>query len=323
LSGPKTIGLDLGGTKLLVGVVGDGPAVLYRDLAASQGRTQDELLELLERVLGEAIAAYPETAAIGLGVPCTIDRARGLCIDAVHLPLAGVPLRDLVAERLGLPTSLDNDANLAALAEHRFGAARGATNVVMLTIGTGIGGGLIIDGRPYSGSSGAGGEMGHIVIDEDGPPCNGNCPNHGCVEALASGTALAREGRAAAEREPDSVLGRARADGREIGGPEIVAAARAGDRASVEVLALVGRRLGVALAGLANTFDPDVIVLGGGVMDAGDLLLDPARAELQRRALSPQNEVPVRAAALGPEAGMIGAAMLARDEIQRGAGVSH
>jgi glucokinase len=323
LSGPKTIGLDLGGTKLLVGVVGDGPAVLYRDLAASQGRTQDELLELLERVLGEAIAAYPETAAIGLGVPCTIDRARGLCIDAVHLPLAGVPLRDLVAERLGLPTSLDNDANLAALAEHRFGAARGATNVVMLTIGTGIGGGLIIDGRPYSGSSGAGGEMGHIVIDQDGPPCNGNCPNRGCVEALASGTALAREGRAAAEREPDSVLGRARAEGREIGGPEIVAAARAGDRASVEVLALVGRRLGVALAGLANTFDPDVIVLGGGVMDAGDLLLDPARAELQRRALSPQNEVPVRAAALGPEAGMIGAAMLARDEIQRGAEVSH
>ena len=297
--------------------------MLYRDLAASQGRTQDELLELLERVLGEAIAAYPETAAIGLGVPCTIDRSRGLCIDAVHLPLAGVPLRDLVAERLGLPTSLDNDANLAALAEHRFGAARGATNVVMLTIGTGIGGGLIIDGRPYSGSSGAGGEMGHIVIDQDGPPCNGNCPNRGCVEALASGTALAREGRAAAEREPDSVLGRARAEGREIGGPEIVAAARAGDRASVEVLALVGRRLGVALAGLANTFDPDVIVLGGGVMDAGDLLLDPARAELQRRALSPQNEVPVRAAALGPEAGMIGAAMLARDEIQRGAGVSH
>lgn len=323
MSEQETIGVDLGGTKLLVGVVGAGPAVLYRDLAASQGRTQEQLIELVADVLEAALAAHADAAAIGLGVPCTIDHARGRCVDAVHLPLAGVPLGELIAERVGLPTSLDNDANLAALAEHRSGAARGATNVVMLTIGTGIGGGLILDGRLYRGSSGAGGEMGHIVIDEDGPPCNGNCPNRGCVEALASGTALAREGRAVAEREPDSPLGRASAEGREIDGPEIVAAARAGDPASLDLLALVGRRLGVALAGLANTFDPDVIVLGGGVMAAGDLLLEPARAELRRRALSPQREVPVRAAALGVEAGMIGAAMLARDEIESGAGVSH
>ncbi len=187
--------------------------------------------------------------------------------------------------------------------------------MVMLTIGTGIGGGLIIDGRPYRGSVGAGAELGHVVIDQDGPPCQGNCPNRGCVEALASGTALAREGLAAAEADPASLLGRALADGREIGGREVVGAAQAGDRVAIEVLDLIGGRIGVALASLANALDPDVIVLGGGVMAAGEMLLEPARRELRARALPPQNQVPVKAAALGEDAGTIGAATLALEEL--------
>ncbi len=308
--------MDLGGTKMLVGVVGDGPTVFHRNIATSHGRTQDEVIDLLVRELRAAIAARPEVAAIGLGVPCTIDRRRGVCVNAVNLPLADVPLRDLIAEAIGLPTSMDNDANVAVLAEHRHGAARGTTNVAMLTIGTGIGGGLIIDGHPYRGSSGAGAELGHIVIAADGPPCQGSCPNRGCVESLASGTALAREGRAAAEAHPDSALGKVLAAGWPIDGHAIVAAASTGDGSALEVLDLVGRRIGTALSGIANALDPDVILLGGGVVaGAGKMLLEPARDELRSRALPPQNRVPVKAAALGEEAGMLGAATLALEEL--------
>jgi glucokinase len=257
--------------------------------------------------------------AAGLGIPSTIDREKGLAITAVNLPIVDVPIRDLMRERVGLPVYIDNDANVAALAEHRFGAARGATNAVMLTIGTGIGGGLILDGKVYRGSIGAGAELGHMVVDIDGPPCQGNCPNHGCIEAVASGTALGREGRAAAEREPDSVLGRALATEGEISGETVTEVALAGDAMARDVVALVGRRLGVAFSNYANIFDPDVIVVGGGVMAAGDLLLDPARAELKARALPPMNGTPVVAAQLGPDAGMIGAAVMAMIELEEAA----
>jgi len=237
----------------------------------------------------------------------------------VNLDLADVPIRDLMHERLGLPVTLDNDANAAILAEHRFGAARGAQNAVMLTIGTGIGGGLLIGGEVYRGSSGAGAELGHVVIEADGPPCQGNCPNRGCVEALASGTAIAREGIAAAQAAPDSILGRAVADGVTLDGKEVTDAALAGDPTAVAVLEKVGRRLGVALSSFANVFEPDIIVIGGGAIRAGGLLLDPARDEMATRALSPMDRTPVVAAELGPDAGMIGAATMALLDRDRGA----
>jgi glucokinase len=289
--------------------------VSYRASAPSMGLGQDELISTLERELEAAVSARPEVSAIGLGIPCTIDRERGVAVSAVNLQLADVPIRDLIGRRLGLPVALDNDANAAILAENRFGAARGAENAVMLTVGTGIGGGLVIGGEVYRGSSGAGAELGHVVIEADGPPCQGNCPNHGCVEALASGTAIAREGLAAAEEAPDSELGRALAGGATLDGKEVTDAALDGDPVAISVLEKVGRRLGVALASFANIFDPDVIVIGGGVIAAGDLLLDPARAELAERALPPMNRTPVAAAALGPDAGMIGAATMAMLEL--------
>ncbi len=239
-----------------------------------------------------------------------------MAISAVNLDLADVPIRDLLTERIGLPVIVDNDANAALLAEHRFGAAKGARNAVMLTIGTGIGGGLIVDGRLYRGSTGAGAELGHTVIEADGPECQGNCPNRGCVESLASGTALAREAVAVAERAPDSMLGRAHADGVELEGREVSEAALAGDEAAIGVLELIGRRIGVALSSLANVFDPDVIVLGGGVIGAGELLVAPARDEMAGRALPPMNRTPIAAAGLGPDAGMVGAATLARLEFE-------
>ncbi|HYU60996.1 MAG TPA: ROK family protein [Solirubrobacterales bacterium] len=313
----ETIGVDLGGTKMLVGVVDSERHVLHESTDTSLGLSADELLDDLLDELERARAARPAVAAAGLGIPCTIDRERGLAITAVNLPLVDIPIRDLMTERLGLPVFVDNDANAAMIAEHRFGAAQGASNAVMITVGTGIGGGLILGGEVYRGSTGAGAELGHVVVDLDGPRCQGNCPNHGCIEAVASGTALAREGHAAAERSPDSALGQALARGGAMTGRVVTDAALAGDETARDVVALVGTRLGVAFSSYANIFEPDVIVVGGGVMAAGDLLLEPAREELRARALPPMNRTPVVAAQLGGQAGMIGAAVMAMWELEQ------
>jgi glucokinase len=190
----------------------------------------------------------------------------------------------------------------------------------MITVGTGIGGGLILGGEVYRGATGAGAELGHTVIQADGPPCQGNCPNHGCVEALASGTALGREGLAAAESSPDSALGRLLAAGETIDGTAVTEAALGGDETAIGVFELIGSRLGVACASFANIFQPDAIVVGGGVIKAGELLLEPARREVRERALAPMNATPVLEATLGNDAGMIGAAAMARIELERGDG---
>jgi glucokinase len=316
VSARETIGVDLGGTKMAVGVVDSEQQVHYQGREPSTGLSEDKLVEELARELQEAKDARPDVLAAGLGIPATIDFDRGLAIHAVNLTITDVPIRDLMQERIGLPVYVDNDANVAALAEHLYGAGRGARDVVLLTIGTGIGGGLILDGEVYRGSTGAAAELGHIVIEEDGPPCQGNCPNHGCVEALASGTAIAKAGKEAAERDPDSALGKALAEG-PIAGRTVTELALAGDGPAREVVAQAGRHIGVALSSLANIFDPDVFVIGGGVSAVGDLLLDPAREELRSRALPPMNERPVKLAELGPDAGMIGAAAMALIELDR------
>jgi glucokinase len=317
LSARETIGVDLGGTKMLVGVVDSERQIHYEGRESSVGLSEDRLVEDLGRELKEAKEARPDVVAAGLGIPATIDHDRGLAIQAVNLTITDVPIRDLMQEAIELPVFVDNDANVAALAEYLYGAGRGAQNVVMLTIGTGIGGGLILGGEVYRGSTGAAAELGHIVIVEDGLPCQGNCPNHGCVETYASGTAIAREGKAAAEREPDSALGRALAEG-PISGKTVTELAMKGDPLAIEVIAGAGHHLGAAMVSLANIFDPDVIVVGGGVSVVGDLLLEPAREELRTRALPPMNETPVKLAELGPDAGMIGAAAMALIELDKG-----
>ena len=197
---------------MLVGVL-SGTEPLYEQREASTGQTEDELVELLVREVTEARDARPDVVAVGLGIPATIDHDEGIAVSAVNLPLSDVPIRDIVSERVGLPVFVDNDGNVAAYAEYLYGAAQGMPHTVMLTVGTGIGGGLVLNGEIYRGSTGAGAELGHVVIQADGPPCQGNCPNHGCVESLASGTALGREGRAVAESSPDSALGKMLAEG--------------------------------------------------------------------------------------------------------------
>jgi glucokinase len=312
----ETIGIDLGGTKALVGVL-DGTEVLYESREASTGQSEEELVELLVREASDAREARPEAKAVGLGIPATIDHDRGIAVAAVNLPLSDLPIRDLISDRVGLPVFVDNDGNVAALAEYLYGAAQGKPNTVMLTVGTGIGGGLVLGGEIYRGASGAGAELGHTVIQVDGPPCQGNCPNHGCVEALASGTELGREGHAAAESAPDSALGKLLAAGEKVDGTAVTEAAIAGDETAVGVFELIGSRLGVACSSFANIFQPDAIVVGGGVIAAGDLLLEPARRELRQRALNPMNRTPILEATLGNNAGMIGAAALARVDLER------
>jgi glucokinase len=312
------IGVDLGGTKLLAGAVDPALNVHHRATrparAADHQAVLDTVLSAVAEVRDAIESASRSVAAVGLGIPALIDRGRGVAVMSTHLPLAGVPFGDLVAERIGLPVFVDNDANVAMLAEWRFGAARGAADAALLTIGTGIGGGLVVGGALQRGSQGAGAELGHMVVDADGLPCNGNCPNRGCLESVCSGTALGREARRLAGERPQSALGRALAAGREISGPLVTDLAHDGDAAAIEALAAIGRWLGVGIANLVNMLNPDVVVIGGGVIAAGELLLAPARAVVAERALSPSKEhVRIVPARFGAESGMLGAAALAFD----------
>ena len=305
------MGIDAGGTKLLGGVVDEGLAVHHRVHRLWRGEERQEVLDLLLEVVEEALATTPEVEAVGFGIPAMMDRDRAMSLECVHLPLAGVPFRDLMSERLDRPVVVDNDANCALLAEARAGAAKGAADALLLTLGTGIGGGVLAGGRVYRGT-GSAGELGHTVVEIDGEPCP--CGSRGCLETVASGSAIARAGEGVAAAQPDSGLGRAQASGREITGPLVTELAGEGDDAALEVLAETGRNLGVGLASLANAFSPEVIVVGGGASAAGDLLLDPAREEMRQRALGPNREVPVVAAHFGNEAGMLGAAMMALED---------
>ncbi len=273
------IGVDLGGTKLLAGAVDpERLTVHHRTRREVFGIDQSALLDAAVDAVKEASEAVDgEVKAVGFGIPCTFDRRTGVAVQAVNLPLADLKFAEVMEERLGLPVEVDNDANCAVWAEARAGAAAGCSDVALLTIGTGIGGGLVLGGRLYRGFAGAGAEMGHMVVDIDGPPCQGNCPNWGCLEAVASGSALVREAALRVAREPDTPLGRALEEGRALTGPMITEMAFDGDAVASAAVRVIGERLGVGIANLVNIFNPEVVVIGGGVIAAGELLLGPAR----------------------------------------------
>jgi glucokinase len=306
--------MDAGGTKLLGGVVDADLVVHHRVHRHIHGLDQAELIETIVDAVEEARAAAPDVRGVGFGIPATVRPESGSVMVSNHLPLDGVPFQALMAERLDLPVSVDNDSNVAMLAEHRAGAARDANHAVMLTLGTGIGGGLVLGGRLYRGSAGAGAELGHIVVDADGPDCPGDCPGRGCLEAFASGNALGRAGHEAARRHPDSALGRAFASGREITGGLVTELAHDGDETAIEVVANAGRWLGVGIVSLLNALNPELVVIGGGASANGELLLGPAREVVAERGLPPNREqVQIVIAHFGAEAGMIGAALTALD----------
>jgi glucokinase len=290
------IGIDLGGTKILAGVVDRAGTVDRRRESHTPIESQDALLygldEAVQGVFGD------DVVALGLGIPSTIDQRAGRAVSSTNIPLAHLDIRDRMARRFGLPVGIDNDANVAAIAEWRFGAGRGTRYMVMLTLGTGVGGGLILDGRPYRGAIGAAAELGHMVIEHDGEPCQGSCTGHGHLETLASGLEAGIQARHVFGPDADA--------------RSLVRLAEDGNGEAREILRTIGRRLGSGIGSLVNIFDPEVVVIGGGFGKAGDLILDPAREVLAREALAPARDtVRIVPAELGSDAGLVGAALVA------------
>lgn len=316
MAGGCVVGVDLGGTKLLAGLVDPSGEVLARSVRpAGPFATAEAVLDAIaEEVLELRTAADARGArleAVGLGIPSFIDQRTGTAVSTVHQPLQGVAVRDEMTARLGLPVHLDNDANCAMLAEWRGGGAGGSTDAVLLTLGTGIGSGIVSGGRLVRGATGAATELGHTTIDLRGPRCA--CGNRGCLEALCSGPALAREGTRLAVERPGSALARHLAAGGPITGEAVSELAHAGDEAAGEAILAVALPLGVGIANVMNLLEPEVVLVGGGMSAAGELLLGPAREEARRRARPPGDAARVALATFGSDAGMRGAAVLARE----------
>jgi len=313
-----TVGVDIGGTKVSAGVVDpEGHVLEWRRTETPSRRTNPAVVEGVIVELVTALAAAHDVRAVGVGAAGFVDAERASILFAPHLSWRHEPVRDNLRRRLGLPVVVENDANAAAWGEYRFGAVRGEDHVVLVNLGTGIGGAVLVQGAVQRGKYGVAGEFGHMQVVPQGRRCE--CGNRGCWEQYASGNALVREMREMAAAESpvaQAMLERAGGDLARITGPLITDAANAGDPTAVELFAELGQWLGVGLANLAAALDPGTFVIGGGVSDAGELLLAPAREAFRRhltgRGFRPEAHV-VRAA-LGNEAGVIGAADLARRE---------
>jgi glucokinase len=295
----RVIGVDLGGTKVLAGAVDADLRVVASARRGVRGAGRDGVLEAVASAIREVAGAADPGAPVAIGIPGFLDPATGTVRRCVHLPIEGLEVADALGALVGAPVLVDNDANCAGLAEARAGAGMGAASVLLLTVGTGIGGAFVVDGELVRGASGAAGEFGHMTVDLNGPVCT--CGSRGCLETLASGPALVA-----------AALGHGWSDEEPVSGALVTARALAGDAVALAAAADVGRALGAGIASLVNALDPDIVVVGGGVLGLGDLLLEPARTEARSRALA-GDRVRIEPARFGEEAGMLGAAMLARD----------
>jgi glucokinase len=296
---PLVIGVDVGGTKILAGLIGrDGKVIAHREYPTPV-ETEDALLTGLEAAVREFLDE--RVVAVGFGIPSQIDQRKGIALGSVNIPLRGVPFRQKMIHKLGLPVGIDNDANAAAIAEWAAGAGRGASDMIMLTLGTGVGGGLILGGKPYRGWFGAGAEIGHMVIVHDGLRCR--CGGHGHLESYCSGKAADELAAAAFGPAADA--------------HRLVRLAREGDELALRILKSVGEHLGSGLASLVNIFNPELVVVGGGFAAAGELLFEPAEAVADREVLeSVRGSYRVARAELGTSAGMIGAGMVAFEAVE-------
>ncbi|MEP7160315.1 MAG: ROK family glucokinase [Dermatophilaceae bacterium] len=318
-----TLGIDIGGTKVAGAVVSRDGRILDRARAMTPGSStapavvEDTIIEVVQQ-LRERLPDGCRIRAVGIGAAGWVSSDRATVLFAPHLSWREEPLRHRLQTRLDLPLTVDNDANTAAWAEWRFGAARGEEDFVMITLGTGIGGAILRQGRIERGRWGLAGEFGHMQVVPDGQRCE--CGNRGCWEQYASGNALVREAQsliASGSPMARDLAVRVTGEGGRLSGPLVTEAARAGDSTAIELLTEIGHWLGVGLANLAAALDPGLFVIGGGVSTAGELLLEPAR-EMFRRRLPGRGYRPMAsivAAELGNDAGVIGAAHLARDDI--------
>jgi glucokinase len=306
----SAVGIDIGGTKVAGLRVAEDGSVLDRQERPTPADDVGATVEVVTDLAAELTSAGGE--AVGVGAAGMVDFATGTLRSAPNLAWREIRLRDLVSEHTGLPCVVDNDANVAAWGEYRFGAARGYRHVLAVTVGTGIGGGIVADGELFRGAHGFAAEIGHFIVEPDGPPCG--CGNRGCWEQVASGRALDRLARAEVEGDPGGRIA-ALAAGAEPSGRDVSEAAGEGDAAAVAIFEVVGRRLGEGIAGLVNILDPEVVIVGGGVAEVGAVLLEPARRAFLNAVEAPEHrpEVPILEAALGNDAGAIGAAALGLD----------
>lgn len=321
VGGAPVVGVDVGGTKVMAAEVAPDGTVLRVAHRATPGRRVE--VALLEDALTEAVrevAAGRRLAGVGLAAAGFVDAAGERVMFAPHLPWRGQQVRARLAERWQVPVLLDNDANCAARAEAAYGAAVGARDALVVTLGTGIGGAVVLDGELHRGRNGMAGEFGHMQVVPDGRACE--CGGRGCWEQYSSGNALVRHARAALA-EPGAagpLLDLAEGDPALVDGPMVTEAARAGDAVALAAFASVGDWLGTGLANLVAALDPEVVVVGGGVSAADELLLEPARRALTASLVGAEDRVvpPVLRAAHGPEAGAVGAASMVRDALGRG-----
>ena len=308
---PQAVGVDVGGTKVNALRVDATGAILAREVVATPADDMDATLDVLVDAVRTVCDEH--VAAVGVGAAGLVETGTGVLRFAPNLAWRNVPLAQVVATAMSLPVVVDNDCTVAAYGEFRLGAARGHGDVLYVGVGTGIGGGLIAAGRLYRGAHGFAGEIGHTIVEPEGPVCG--CGNKGCWETVASGSAITREGRAAARTDPE-LAARAGGDPDAVTGEIVAVAAREGDPVAAAIVSRVGRRLGEGIAGLVNTLDPQIVVVGGGVAAAADLLMGPAReayaATVEGGGYRP--DVPIVPAALGADAAAIGAAVLALDE---------
>jgi glucokinase len=308
------IGVDVGGTKVAAGVVDDGGRIIEKLKRYTPAASPDDTIGVIAGAVTELLGRYT-VAAVGIGAAGFVDQARARVLFAPNLAWRDEPVKKLVEEHIGRPVTVENDANAAAWAETKLGAGRGHQNVMLITVGTGIGAGMVFDGRLYRGGFGSAGEPGHYRVVPEGRLCG--CGNRGCWEQYSSGSALVAEAREFARRSPEAAarllqLGGGTPEG--IDGPAVTEAAREGDPGAVRCFETVGNWLGAGLADLSAILDPGCFVIGGGVSDAGELLLSPARAAYEHN-LTGRTHRPiadVRLAELGADAGLIGAADLAR-----------
>jgi glucokinase len=309
-----TIGVDIGGTKVAAGVVDEAGRIVARTRHDTPSQDPALVQAVIAAAVSELRAAH-DIVAVGIGAAGLVDVDRSTVLFAPNLAWRHEPLGAALAQQCGLPVIVENDANAAAWGEARFGAGRSEASVVMLTVGTGLGGGVVLDDRLYRGRRGIAGEVGHMVVEPYGRRCG--CGNRGCWERYASGNALVREAQELAAISPviaHHLLEMAGGRPEGITGPTVMHAAEEGDKAALEAFDVVGRWLGHGMASLAAVLDPGMYVLGGGVSAAGELLRAPAVATFEQRltARGYRDAPPVRLAELGPEAGIVGAADLAR-----------
>lgn len=312
--GALAIGIDVGGTKTAAFRVARDGAILARDSVPTPAEDAEATMAAVEAVARGLVT--PEVVAVGVGAAGMVDATRGVLRFAPNLAWRELPIAARVSSALGLPCQVDNDANVAAWGEYRFGAGRGSRDMLLVTVGTGIGGGIVAGGKLFRGAHGFAAEIGHVIVEPNGPVCG--CGNHGCWEQVAAGRAIDRRGREAAREFPYSLVASlSGGDPEKVTGRIVTQAAMQGDDVAKSILAEVGRRLGEGIAGLVNVLDPDVVVVGGGAVEAGDLLLEPARAAFLDAVEAPEHRpaVPILAAELGNDAGAVGAAALALEEL--------